>query len=302
MIKNTDDFIKKALELNSNKYDYSLVKYIKSSVKVEIKCNKCFFIFSQTPNNHISKRHQCPNCNGKMKLTKDKIIEKFTSKWGSDRYEYSEFLEYKNRLQKIKIKCKKCYDIFEQTINDHFKSGCSNCAGNKKLTNQLLLEKFRNKWGNLYQYDIGNFKNVKSEIRARCKKHGYFSIKIRHHLRGSGCQKCTLSKGELSIYNILKEMCIDFEQQKKFKSCKNSRQLSFDFYLPEYNTIIEYDGIQHYKPIKRFGGDKSYNQVLINDSIKNNWCRENGINLIRIKYNEDIKIKLIDSFKNYSKK
>jgi len=88
MIKNTDDFVKKAIELNNDKYDYSLVKYIKSSIKVEIKCNKCFFIFGQTPNNHISKCHQCPNCNGKIKLTKDRVIEKFISKWGS-RYDYS---------------------------------------------------------------------------------------------------------------------------------------------------------------------------------------------------------------------
>jgi very-short-patch-repair endonuclease/predicted Zn-ribbon and HTH transcriptional regulator len=298
MIKNTDDFIKKAKELNNDKYDYSLVKYIKSSVKVEIKCKKCLFIFWQTPNNHITKSHQCPNCNGKLKFTKDRILEKFILKWG-DRYDYSQFNEYENRLQCIKIKCKKCYNTFNQTINDHFKSGCSNCAGNKKLTDQLLLERFKNKWGNLYQYDISNFKNVKSEIRARCKKHGYFSVKIRHHLIGSGCQKCKLSKGELYIHNILKEMCVEFEQQKKFKSCKNIRQLSFDFYLPDYNTIIEYDGIQHYEPVSRFGGNKSYNRVLINDSIKNNWCKENGINLIRIRHNEDIKDKLTDLLKSY---
>jgi very-short-patch-repair endonuclease len=57
-----------------------------------------------------------------------------------------------------------------------------------------------------------------------------------------------------------------------------------DFYLPDYNAVIEYDGIQHYQPIETFGGEKAFKSTKIRDEIKNTYCRENGIKMIRISY------------------
>lgn len=58
----------------------------------------------------------------------------------------------------------------------------------------------------------------------------------------------------------------------------------FDFYLPDYNTIIEYDGLQHFKPIVIWGGDQKLNKQKENDNIKNLYCKQHNINLIRLPY------------------
>jgi hypothetical protein len=67
---------------------------------------------------------------------------------------------------------------------------------------------------------------------------------------------------------------------------------------------IEFDGKQHYEPMSFFGGVDSFNKLKINDKIKNDYCEENYMNLIRIKYDQidDIYQILWDSLKIYIKK
>jgi len=76
----------------------------------------------------------------------------------------------------------------------------------------------------------------------------------------------------------------------KFNSCKNIKELPFDFYLPEYNICIEYDGQHHFNIVSKFGGENFLNKVRQNDKIKDNWCSENNIKLIRISYKKKNKI------------
>ena len=71
-----------------------------------------------------------------------------------------------------------------------------------------------------------------------------------------------------------------------FKECKNIFPLPFDFYIPHKDICIEYDGEQHYKPIEYFGGVKKFKRLKRNDNIKNKYCKENNIKLIRIKYSQ----------------
>ena len=86
----------------------------------------------------------------------------------------------------------------------------------------------------------------------------------------------------------MKKLEIKFIEQKRFSKCKNKRTLPFDFYLPEHNTCIEYDGIQHYN--SKWIGEESLTKIKNNDNIKNRFCGENKINLIRIPYTKKNKI------------
>ena len=72
--------------------------------------------------------------------------------------------------------------------------------------------------------------------------------------------------------------------QYKFDDCKFKYVLPFDFYLPQYNCCIEFDGEQHYKIIKHFGGFDKFVDTKIRDTIKNEYCKNNDIKLIRISY------------------
>jgi hypothetical protein len=110
------------------------------------------------------------------------------------------------------------------------------------------------------------------------------------HLSGKGCSICNESKGEKLIYNFLVNNNIKFVKQKRFLDCKNVHTLPFDFYLPDYNVCIEYNGEQHYNPVKYFGGIKSFNLQKINDNIKSNYCLQNNIKLIIINKNNEKKI------------
>lgn len=109
-----------------------------------------------------------------------------------------------------------------------------------------------------------------------------------------GCSK--YSKMELFISDILSENQISYIPQARFAECRNIFPLPFDFYLSEYNTIIEYDGEQHTRPIEFFGGEDGYLKRVTNDNIKTEYCITHNINLIRLSHTltpEQIKEELI---------
>lgn len=97
-----------------------------------------------------------------------------------------------------------------------------------------------------------------------------------------GCTKG--SHGERYIADLLSEHGIAFEQQKRFDDCRNMKPLPFDFYLPTLHTVIEYDGKQHYAPVKFWGGEDALRSRQRLDEIKNTYCEENNIRLVRLPY------------------
>ena len=103
----------------------------------------------------------------------------------------------------------------------------------------------------------------------------------------SSCGCLKESKGELLIKQFLISHNIYFESQKSFNDCrfKETGQLArFDFYLPNYNLIIEYDGQQHYKEVEIFSDDLK--TIQKRDNFKNQWCKEHNIKMLRIPYFE----------------
>ena len=81
----------------------------------------------------------------------------------------------------------------------------------------------------------------------------------------------------------------------KFKDCLHIKELRFDFYIPKDNICIEYQGKQHYEPIDHFGGLDKFNELIKRDKIKKEYCENNNILLIIIKYDDDI----LDILNNY---
>lgn len=140
---------------------------------------------------------------------------------------------------------------------------------------------------------IGIYTYSTSPMKIKCNECGYTWDSSLANLRFCpNCEKDKMYKGEHMIFDILQERGIDFETQKKYDDCRNIRTLPFDFYLPQYNTCIEYNGIQHYKPVDYFGGEDSYNQQVKNDNIKRKYCEDNGIGLITVPYQYDTKEKV----------
>ena len=86
------------------------------------------------------------------------------------------------------------------------------------------------------------------------------------------------------VEEYLKCHNINYETQKRFKDCIDQRPLPFDFYLPEYNILIEYQGMQHYKATRRMGDEEKLIYRQKHDCIKRDYCKAKGINLLEIPY------------------
>jgi hypothetical protein len=130
-------------------------------------------------------------------------------------------------------------------------------------------------------------------VNIICKEHGEFELNPNDHLsKKVGCPICKESNGESIIRNILKGKSINYISQYRFKECRYKNPLPFDFYLPDYNTCIEYDGRQHFEVIGHWGGLNGLLERRIKDNIKNEYCNINNIRLIRVAYNDDIIMKL----------
>lgn len=103
------------------------------------------------------------------------------------------------------------------------------------------------------------------------------------HVHSCGCSN---SKGNSRIAQILTNLNIVFYREQTFKGCtfSNKNKLRFDFYLPDYNCCIEYDGIQHFEINAGWNTPEKFERTKKSDGIKNKYCQENNIKLIRIPY------------------
>lgn len=164
-------------------------------------------------------------------------------------------------------------------------SGCRYCAGYDRSKKDLQEQ--INELGldiTILEY------NSYTDLRCRCNQCGCeWNNKGVNLTQGHGCPICKKSKGEIAIQKCLTKWDIEYVPQKTFDNCRDIGLLPFDFYLPQHNTLIEYDGIQHYKPIDFDGKGyedayKKFQNTKKHDNIKSNFCLDNNINLIRIPY------------------
>lgn len=121
-------------------------------------------------------------------------------------------------------------------------------------------------------------------ICPECGKKFLSSLKHYKQHGGRLCGDCVgkESLGEKKVRDYLESNKIDYEQEKHFADCRDKATLPFDFYLPGKNTVIEFDGRQHYTETNFFS--YSIDQTMRHDTIKNNYCKNKGICLIRIPY------------------
>lgn len=100
------------------------------------------------------------------------------------------------------------------------------------------------------------------------------------------CPECsdTESNGEKCVQEYLDDNSISYIQQYRFEDCRDKYSLPFDFFLPDLNTTIEFQGAQHYKAVDCFNGEEGYELRKKHDSIKREYCKSNNIYLIEIPY------------------
>lgn len=177
--------------------------------------------------------------------------------------------------------------------------GCAYCTGRYKTTEDFINEMIAI---NSNIEIIGEYTGSENPVDCRCKLCGHLWSPIGRSLKnGQGCPHCTMSKGEIMVKQFLESHKIIYETQKTFDDCIYEQKLKFDFYLSDYNILIEYDGEQHFKPVDFANkgiewATNLFNKNLEKDAIKNKYCKDNNIRLIRIPYYEYNNIEFILTF------
>ena len=296
----TEEFVQRSIAVHGNKYGYDSVEYISSKDKVAIACPE-HGVFYQTPHAHL-RGEGCPQCativkgNSRRKTTED-FVESAIRVHG-ERYDYSK-VNYVNNRKKVEIVCP-THGSFFQSPHNHIleKQGCPICGVEKcKKSNTYTKEKFiglcKKVHGDKYDYSKVDYVDGRTKVLIGCRLHGYFSQIPNNHLNGVGCPHCSESKGQRIVGYMLRKLGVRYETEKKFPGCKDKRALKFDFYLPDYNMCIEYQGLQHYQFAPIFHDtEEKFATRLRRDQIKRDYCASHGIRLVEIRYDQDIEEEL----------
>ena len=255
----TKIFIERAKKIHEDKYDYSKTIYITGRKPVIINC-PIHGDFKQCPEKHIGKKRGCPEC-GKIKS-----LEKRRTPEG--RAKSAKLLAERNKLKLYK---------------------------KPSLTTEMFIKKSIETHGDKYDYSKVDYKISREKVIIICKKHGEFSQLPFNHINGNGCSKCRESHGERDTRKALDNLGIKYIQQFSFSDLRGKRKpLVIDFYLPDLNTCIEYDGEQHFSS-RGFITEERHLEVKRLDEIKNKYCDYHNIKMIRIPYT----IKTIKSIEHF---
>ena len=284
-------FIEQSRLVHGDRYDYSKVVYLGVEKKVEILCN-IHGSFWTTPELHMRGKN-CPKCAQRHNYTTEEYITKCKEVHG-DKYDYSK-TKYTIGADKVEIVCKE-HGSFLQEASKHLQGrGCSLCSSQAPLTTDVFIERCKEIHGDKYQYDktIYNRSHQKVIVYCvHCKK--YFKQEANAHMRGVGCPICSGSKAEYQITTWLDAHKIKYKAEQTFPDCRDKGILMFDFCI--YNkdgtikTLLEYDGLQHFKASDFYGGEKALTLTQYHDAIKNQYCEDHKIPLIRIPYWDKDKI------------
>jgi hypothetical protein len=263
-------------------------KTVKSTI-LYLKCPVDNFEWSTNYYNFISRDYGCPKCSGKFKTQEE--VELLVNKRCEDLgYTLLNPFTYVGSQTYFLLKCNKDNHEWKVIYNDFIngKRRCPKCAGNLSLTQKDVEIKVKDICDECNYILLKSFiyKNQRTKIYLKCTKDGYewstsYDNLVHNNRR---CPKCSESKGEKIIDEYLKNKNFVYNREHRFKDCKYKKCLAFDFYLPKQNICIEYDGEQHFKSVKYWGGEKNFDIIKIRDNIKFEYCKNKNIKLIRISH------------------
>jgi very-short-patch-repair endonuclease len=302
--KTNDEFLREVYQQVKGDYTF-LENYKTTHHPILVRHNICNSEYKVSPANFLRGK-RCPVCYKRNRYkSKEEFRRQFYLLAGND---YSLLSDYIHSNGRIKVKHNLCGREYwvraTGFIND--KKRCPYCSGKRKKTHEQFVEIVKQISNGEYSV-LDAYVNEKTPIRFQHNTCGeIFKLKPYTFLYNKRkCPICpnhkTKSTGEYRIENFLKRNYIPFESQKRFDDCFYKGKLSFDFYLPNNNVCIEFDGVQHYRLCFNKKIEEFKNQQK-RDEIKNQYCKQEGINLLRIPYWELEKIEdIIADFLNLHK-
>lgn len=288
------------LQLDINKVNPNItLNYFVDTTHIHATCSKHGdFVFKKRSQEKRKSKYFCPECarevNGIKRRASDEEIKERCAELDCEFIE--SFINEKRGQVSVKFICNKHRDKGVQVKAWYKMKTCSNscvyCANNYNHTTEEFIKDMK-KVDDTIEV-LGEYVSCKTKILCRCKKCNTTWESQPINLKsGCGCPNCNISKGEKKIYNYLTKTGIGFVQQKKFLGLKGigNGMLSYDFYVSSCNTLIEFQGIQHYQPVQFTNGNKHESIVAFekqqeHDRRKREYAKDNGYKLLEIKYDE----------------
>ena len=311
--KTNKEFLLELDKLEDGSEYLVLDNYVKSDVKIRFKHLVCGNTFKMRPDCFL-RGQRCPAC-ARERSRDVRFINnrrKFSSKFKiRSKGEYECLGSFKGATVKIKFKHLVCGHIFNMSphhfIDDH--AGCPFCFGTPRKTMDEFKRQVHAKFNNQYTILSSSYISTEDHVLCRCNKCGnQWKITPANLLRGYGCPVCHSSKGERFIRGVLLNNNISFEFAKTFDTLIDKSNLRYDFYLPDYNLLIEYQGKQHYQPVNFHGAlsedqqYSNYKRQQYHDWLKYNFAIKNNYSLLYIPYwvntYEDISKLILDKVEN----
>jgi hypothetical protein len=271
--------------VHGDRYDYTLwTVYSRAIDKVPIICKE-HGLFHQSYHKHRNAKHGCPVCARNQPLDPVQALDEL--KQIHPEYDYSKAV-YTSVNNKITVICPE-HGEFYPYYNPHIRgTKCPKCMGVRKLTQDECVAHFRTVWGDTYDYSQVKYVRQIDHVTIVCPKHGPWRITPNNHKRGYGCPKCNTSKGERAVAQFLTANHISHKHQATLPGMVHKTQLYCDFHLPDLNTVIEFNGRQHYEVVPDFGGVGEFEKIKARDKAKVAYCEEHNIRLITIHYKDNV--------------
>ena len=287
-MKKTTKQFKQELENLKGKNVYTVLgEYTGNKNKIKVVHNICGYEWDVAPVNILNKNRECPKCNKKVK-------NKDTNYFKNEVYElvgeeYTVTGIYTKALEKTTIIHNKCGKEYKVTPHD-FLSGnrCPYCYGNKKSNTKEFKERVYSLVGNEYKV-IGEYVNIDTKIlmkHDKCNKEFEMTpYKFIH--RNQRCPYCWKSKGEKTIAEILDKNSVKYLREYTFDDLRGEggQKLRFDFAILDKESnlkyLIEFDGQFHFN--EKYSKHDLY---VKHDTLKDTYCKNNYIKLVRINYKD----------------
>ena len=268
--------------------DIQVVSFTKVKEKFVVRCSKCKTEYEFANADNVingKKKNICTHCN--PDLRKDTLAVKNKVEYLIKKLTKVKVLtEFVNITTDLEILCLNCGEVFKRKPQVFLKSQkCPYCDSKSKTKPFSVFEKeLLELYGEEYVC-LDKYVNANTKIKIKHKCGFVWEITPHNLLCGKGCPKCYRfsSKGERAIEKFLQEKRIDYQKEKTFEDLP---YLRFDFYLPLFNVAIEFQGLQHYEPIPYFGGEQQFIKQQSNDCKKKQYCDENNIDFLEIKYSQ----------------
>lgn len=314
--KTTAEFKQEVYNLVGNEYSV-LGEYKTANTVIKLRHNVCNYEWdTTTPHRFLAKGARCPQCSKHIRMTLDSFKELVKNRTHGSWYVKESYIDHFRNNTKTTLIHRICGKPYEITPKSFKQNGikcryCQKVAKEKELLKanykkeqslingitpaqyrqrkelakkrQKTTEDFKKELYKLVgdEYTVlGTYTRSNKPIKIRHNKCGreYHTTRS-HFIEGERCKCEHISKGEALVKSYLFEHGVEYQYAYVLFN-----GLHLDFYISAIHLGIEYDGIQHYKPRELFGGVKAFKNQKRNDLIKDKYCKDHNISLVRIPY------------------